>query len=125
MLQQILSLQGALWTTHANDQNTVLSRLEMLIAQEFSVSILQLRSKTRGLARVARARQIAMYMAHVALGFSLSNLAKYFGRDRTTITHACNLIEDARDERRFDEQLNTLEEKLLALVPQAKWQVAP
>lgn len=117
MLQEILSVRGGLWTTSFSDRQLGLARLEMLVAREFSVSVVQMRSTTRGFAQVARARQVAMYLAHVSLCFSLSALARYFDRDRTTISHACNVIEDARDESSFDDRLNRLEEKLLALVP--------
>src|SRR6218665_1405538 len=34
-------------------------------------------------------RQIAMYVCHVALGISLSDIGQAFGRDRTTVSHAC------------------------------------
>lgn len=54
-------------------------------------------------ARVARARQLAVYLHHVALGASLSACARLFARDRATIRHACARIEDLRDDARFDE----------------------
>ena len=68
-----------------------------LISHEFRVSLAQLRSTSRGLARVAKARHVAVYLAHVALGISLTDLARHFKRDRTTIAYACKMIEDARD----------------------------
>ena len=93
-----------------------LSHLEKLIESVFSVRSGQLRAPTRGLAHVARARQVAIYLGHVALGLSLSVLATYFDRDRTTITYACHTIEDARDENGFDALLDTLEKQLLSLI---------
>jgi chromosomal replication initiation ATPase DnaA len=59
--------------------------------------------------RVARARQIAIYLAHVGFGLNYTHLGQAFGRDRTTIRHACFRIEDARDEIRFDRALDFLE----------------
>jgi chromosomal replication initiation ATPase DnaA len=59
--------------------------------------------------RVARARQIAIYLAHVGFGLNYTRLGEAFGRDRTTIRHACVRIEDARDEIRFDRALDFLE----------------
>lgn len=59
--------------------------------------------------RVARARQIAIYLAHVGFGLNYTHLGAAFGRDRTTIRHACFRIEDARDELNFDRALDLLE----------------
>jgi hypothetical protein len=59
--------------------------------------------------RVARARQIAIYLAHVGFGLNYTHLGDAFGRDRTTIRHACFRIEDARDEISFDRALDFLE----------------
>jgi chromosomal replication initiation ATPase DnaA len=59
--------------------------------------------------RVARARQMAIYLAHVGFGLNYTRLGQAFGRDRTTIRHACFRIEDARDEIGFDRALDFLE----------------
>jgi hypothetical protein len=63
----------------------------------------------------AFARQIAMYLAHVGFGLSMAEVGKAFGRDRTTVVHACHVIEDRRDETRFDELLDHLEQAAIAL----------
>jgi Bacterial dnaA protein helix-turn-helix len=57
----------------------------------------------------AFARQVAMYIAHVAFGMSIIRVASAFGRDRSTVAHACHLIEGKRDDRRFDRWLDALE----------------
>jgi hypothetical protein len=67
------------------------------------------RPKTK---RVARARQIAIYLAHVGFGLNYTHLGRAFGRDRTTIRHACRRIEDRRDGRGFDRALDCLEAAL-------------
>jgi chromosomal replication initiation ATPase DnaA len=59
--------------------------------------------------RVAFARQVAMYVMHVAFGVSLGRVAMAFGRDRSTIAHACRRIEDMRDDKRFDRWIEALE----------------
>jgi chromosomal replication initiation ATPase DnaA len=59
--------------------------------------------------RVARARQIAIYLAHVGFGLNYTHLGQAFGRDRTTIRHACFRIEDARDDFSLDRALSILE----------------
>jgi hypothetical protein len=63
----------------------------------------------------AFARQIAMYLAHVGFGLSMAEIGRAFGRDRTTVVHACHLIEDRRDEVRFDHLLDHLEQAAIAL----------
>ena len=63
----------------------------------------------------AFARQIAMYLAHVGFGLSMAEVGRAFGRDRTTVVHACHLIEDRRDEVRFDQMLDHLEQAAIAL----------
>ena len=62
--------------------------------------------------RVARARQIAIYLAHVGFGLNYTHLGAAFKRDRTTIRHACFRIEDARDRQSFDRALIFLEDAL-------------
>jgi chromosomal replication initiation ATPase DnaA len=64
---------------------------------------------TRGRSRVAFARQVAMYLAHVTFGLTLTTVGRAFGRDRTTVSHACALVEDARDNPEFDRTLELLE----------------
>ena len=64
---------------------------------------------TRGRAGVALARQIAMYLAHVVGGESLTDIGQHFRRDRTTVAHACRLVEQRRDDPNFDRVLQLLE----------------
>jgi chromosomal replication initiation ATPase DnaA len=66
-------------------------------------------SKSRS-TRTAHARQIAMYLAHVGFGLPFDVIGRHFLRDRTTVGHACRVIEDARDDRWLDCRLTTLEE---------------
>jgi hypothetical protein len=68
----------------------------------------------------AFARQIAMYLAHVGFGIPMAAIGNAFGRDRTTVVHACHLIEDRRDEARFDDLLDHLEQAAIALRA-ARW----
>jgi chromosomal replication initiation ATPase DnaA len=50
-----------------------------------------------------------MYLAHVGLGMNLTEVARVFARDRTTVAHACARIEDRRDAAPFDRALDLLE----------------
>jgi hypothetical protein len=54
-------------------------------------------------------RQIAMYVCHVSLQVSLSDIGQAFGRDRTTVGHACHVVEDRRDDPAFDDFVSTVE----------------
>ena len=71
----------------------------------------------RGSATAAFARQLAMYLAHVSFGLSLSRVAIAFERDRSTVAHACHLIEDRREDADFDAWLERLEAMLRGAPP--------
>lgn len=47
-------------------------------------------------------RQIAMYLSHVVLSVPYGSIAQAFGRDRTTVVHACAVVEDRRDDAGYD-----------------------
>lgn len=78
-------------------------------AKAFGIRSCDLDSRTRKQADIAFARQIAMYIAHVRLGLNLGEVGKVFQRDRTTVGHACRLIEDKRDDEQVDFLINCLE----------------
>ena len=86
--------------------------VEALVALVFRVEVTELRRRSRGPAPVALARQTAMYLAHVHLGLSLERAGQAFGRDRTTVAHACRRVEDGRDDPKFDQALVHLETAL-------------
>jgi hypothetical protein len=54
-------------------------------------------------------RQIAMYICHVALRIPLHAIDLAFGRDRTTVGHACQVVEDRRDDPAFDDFVGAVE----------------
>lgn len=65
---------------------------------------------TRSKIRIATARQVAMYLAHVAGGVPVNRLRHAFKRDATTIMHNIQHIEDLREEGSvFDVDLTRLE----------------
>lgn len=90
--------------------------IEGAVAQVFGVRHAELFRATRGKARVALARQVAMYLAHVACGLSFTEVGLLFGRDRTTVAHACRVVEDRRDDPVFDRALELLEWAVPTLV---------
>ena len=83
--------------------------IELAVARVFGVESQTFAQETRGEARAANARQVAMYLAHVACGLSLTDAGRLFGRDRTTVAHACLVIEDKRENPVFDQALDLLE----------------
>ena len=90
--------------------------VEPAVAAVFEVEVEDLRAATRRSARAAFARQVAMYLAHVVCGLSLTEVGLIFARDRTTVAHACELIEDRRDEPELDARLDHLERAVVSLV---------
>lgn len=64
---------------------------------------------SRGAQAVAAARQVSMYLMHVVFEVSLARVAAAFERDRSTVGHACHLIEDRREDRQFDAWISQLE----------------
>ncbi|MBW6421219.1 transposase [Rhizobium sp. XQZ8] len=59
-------------------------------------------------------RQIAMYVCHVALRISLSDIGAAMGRDRSTVSHACHVVEDRRDDSAFDDFVAAVERLVTA-----------
>jgi chromosomal replication initiation ATPase DnaA len=94
-----------------NLQRAVLSSV---VSAAFDVPAKDLRLPKRGRAKVALARQVAMYLSHVVLRMTLGDAGRLYSRDRTTAAHACRLVEDLRDEQRFDTLLSILEDMVRA-----------
>lgn len=86
--------------------------IEQAVLRAFCLDISSLRSLSRGRAEIAFARQVAIYVAHVQLGLTLTDAARMFGRDRTTAAHACRTVEDRRDDRLIDLKLEAIERSL-------------
>ena len=71
---------------------------QAIAAQIYIVTAAEMRGRTRGRPRAARARQIANHLARRVFEMSHKQLAAEFGRDRSTICHACHLIARLREE---------------------------
>jgi chromosomal replication initiation ATPase DnaA len=99
--------------------------IEYVVAQVFGVTTDEIRQGSRGRAHVAKARQVAMYLAHVICRKSLSDVGRLFDRDRTTVSHACNLVEDRRDDRLFDQVMELLEGVVGAMTTPRALDAAP
>ena len=96
-----------------SSSNRYRSAVSRVVAAAFDVTGQDLHLPRRGRAKVALARQVAMYLAHVGLGLTLSDAGRLFRRDRTTAAHACRLVENLRDEHSFDCLMTILEEMVL------------
>ena len=58
---------------------------------------------------MSHVRQIAMYVCHVAYSMPQAEIALVFGRDRSTVRHACHIVEDRRDDPAFDTLVSIIE----------------
>ena len=63
----------------------------------------------RARGKVSEARAMAMYLLHVGFALPQNRVAAAFRRDRTTISHACQKVEDMRERAELDHALSLLE----------------
>lgn len=54
-------------------------------------------------------QQISMYICHVVLQLTMTEIGLAFGRDRTTVGHACARVEDRRDDHAYDHLVASVE----------------
>jgi chromosomal replication initiation ATPase DnaA len=86
------------------------SLAQFIVAQVYGVPVEEMRQPTRGRPHVARARQIAMHLARVVFALGYKQLAAQFARDRSTVHHACELIERMREDNgEFDATVGWME----------------
>lgn len=83
--------------------------ISCLVALAFRQTPDEILASTRGPPECGVARKVALYLAHTGLQLSLERVAAAFGRDRSTVGHACRAIEDLRDDPAFDGRLSELE----------------
>ncbi|MBL1240753.1 MAG: hypothetical protein COB13_002815 [OCS116 cluster bacterium] len=97
-----------------------------MVSKVFKVSTRDILAKSRSQAHIAFARQVAMYLTHICCGLNLTETGRLFNRDRTTVAYACNLVEDRRDETKFDLTLELLEKTIseFALKPREEFNYA-
>lgn len=95
--------------------------IDPAVAMAFEVDPKDLAAATRRSPRAAFARQVAMYLAHVVCGLSMTEVGALFSRDRTTVAHACEVVEDRRDDPELDMRLERLECAVAALAAVLSW----
>ncbi len=83
--------------------------LRAIVSAAFGLRPEALAADSRGRAEVAFARQAAMYLAHTRFGLPYVDVGRLFDRDRTTARHACQQVEDRREDPRIDSILDYLE----------------
>ena len=84
-----------------------------VVAEYHDITVDQLKSKRRT-QDLARARQIAMYLAREMTGASLNQIGRAFGgRDHSTVSHACQKIQkDIDSDPRFRGTVRDLQDKI-------------
>lgn len=86
------------------------ARIVDLVAAARGVTRTEILSGHRCSNGTVAARQLAMYLVHTLLGRTYLEVGRLFGRDRTTVSHACARIEDRRDERSlFEREVASIE----------------
>lgn len=98
---------------HALDQSAYVENsgkfILHIVTLLMDVSQEQLLNKSRSVSKICIARQTAMYLHHTIFSNTYCQVADFFGRDRTTVSHACRVVEDLRDDTEFDEVISKLE----------------
>ncbi len=83
-----------------------------IVSTARGISRRQILGRRRSL-RIVTSRQLAMYLIHTMLGRTYRETASVFGRDRTTVSHACARIEDMREDRGlFDRDVQRIEDAI-------------
>lgn len=85
-----------------------------LVSVVENISVKEILKTTRGKADSCLIRQKAMYLLHTVFSCPYHRVAEFFGRDRTTVSHACRIVEDLRDNEKFDVRLNVIENLLVS-----------
>ena len=95
--------------------------IDPAVALVFEVDPMELGATTRRSPRAAFARQVAMYLTHVVCGLSMTEVGELFSRDRTTVAHACEVVEDRRDDPELDGRVERLECAIAAVIGALSW----
>ena len=86
-----------------------------ITALAFGLSRRRLAGAGREAPRAVFARQVAMYLLHVVFSLPMQHVGELCRRDRSTVAHACRLVEERREDARFDAFLHDLERAARAL----------
>lgn len=105
------------YRVEVNEQDRLHADLVMqLVAVRLGVPTEAIRRTSRLPLPALRARRVAMYLAHVALGWQLERVGHAFGLNRQTAANAATRIENARDHEALNRLLEELEDAIHAVV---------
>ena len=93
----------------AEDDCAFAAFITQLVALATGVGAREIAAGSRCTAEVSRARQVAMYLAHTVCSWPLARVGSAFGRDRSTAAHACQRVEDMREDAAFDALVSACE----------------
>lgn len=85
------------------------------VSRSRHVTMRALLGRGRGDAATAATRQLAMYLVHVLLGRPQDIVGQLFGRDASTVSHACRVIEDLRDNPPLEVEIEAIEHSLVSV----------
>lgn len=91
--------------------------LTQIIAQERGVAMSKMLRFSRGSGRAASARQLAIYLSHILLERPQDVVGHLFSRDRSTVVHSVNAIEDRRDDPKLEAEIARIEARLREVFP--------
>ncbi len=96
-----------------DDRRITMEHIGRVVCQEFSLTVLQLKSKNNSPA-ISRPRQVAMYLAKQHTRASLPQIGREFGgKHHTTVLHSIRKIERERElNRDLDKTINRLSDGL-------------
>lgn len=87
-------------------------KIARAVARSRRVTMRALLARGRGDAATASARQLAMYLVHVLLGRPQEAVGRLFGRDASTVSHACRMIEDLRENPPLETEIAAIETRV-------------
>ncbi len=87
--------------------------IQKLVCDYFSVSVDQVKSKTRK-REIVQARQISMFFAKDLTKASLKSIGNYFGgRDHSTVIHACQTVNDLMEtDKKFRNDVEEISKRI-------------
>lgn len=86
--------------------------IKVSVAAQFGCTVREINGKRRE-RRVARPRQVAMYLSRSLTLSSSLTIGRAFGRDHSTVLHACRAVEElAEADERFRARLERLSSEL-------------
>jgi hypothetical protein len=117
--REIREQEDYLGDLRGNADRTKLDFAFNLAALIYGVDRAQMCETNRSSRKMTDARQVAMYLANVALAVSYEQIGVYSNRNRATIRHGIERVEDRRDNPAFDELITSLEVLLSGLMKES------